>query len=60
MGVPGAEGVGHALVGCIGLAVYAVGVDLEQDGDAVPGATGDLGRGLPELSHSEIAACRRS
>jgi hypothetical protein len=29
-----------------------VGVDLEQDGDAVPGAAGDLGGGSPELSHS--------
>ena len=27
----------------VGLAVDAVGVDLEQDHDAVPGAAGDLG-----------------
>ena len=37
------EGVGDALVGGVGLAVDAVGVDLEQDGDAVPSAAGDLG-----------------
>ena len=35
------------LVGCGGLAVDAVGVDLEQDGDAVPGATDDLSGGHP-------------
>ena len=43
LGVFGAEGVGDALVGGIGLPVDAVSVDLEQDGDAVPGAAGDLG-----------------
>src|SRR5690242_8004533 len=37
-----AEGTVDALVGGVGLAVDAVGVDLEQDGDAVPGAAGDL------------------
>jgi hypothetical protein len=37
--VPAAEGVGDALVGGIGLAVDAVGVDLGQDDDAVPGTT---------------------
>src|SRR5258708_39731387 len=42
-----AEGVVDALVGCAGLAVDAVGVDLEQDGDAVAGAAGDLGGGDP-------------
>jgi hypothetical protein len=42
-----AEGVADALVGGGGLAVDAVGVDLEQDGDAVPGAAGDLGSGDP-------------
>ena len=36
LGVPGAEGLGDVLVGCGGLAVDAVGVDLEQDRDAVP------------------------
>ena len=42
-GLPGdAEGVGNALVGGSGLAVNAVGVDLEQDRDAVPGAAGDV------------------
>jgi hypothetical protein len=40
-----AEGVGDALVGGVGLAVDAVGVDLEQDRDAVPGAAGDFGGG---------------
>jgi hypothetical protein len=40
-----AEGVGDALVGGGGLAVDGVGVDLQQDGDAVPGAAGDLRRG---------------
>jgi hypothetical protein len=39
------EGVADALVGGGGLAVDAVGVDLEQDGDAVAGAAGDLGGG---------------
>ena len=38
-----AEGVVDALVGGVGLSVDAVGVDLEQDGDAVPGAAGDFG-----------------
>ena len=47
LGVLGAEGVGDALVGGVGLAVDAVGLDLEQDGDAVPGAAGDLGGGYP-------------
>ena len=36
LGVLGAEGFGDALVGCGGLAVDVVGVDLEQDRDAVP------------------------
>ncbi len=36
LGVLGAEGLGDALVGCGGLAVDAVGVDLEQGRDAVP------------------------
>jgi hypothetical protein len=35
------------MVGGVGLPVDAVGVDLEQDGDAVPGAAGGLGRGYP-------------
>jgi hypothetical protein len=47
LGVLGAEGLGDALVGGGGLAVDAVGVDLEQDRDAVPGAAGDLGGGHP-------------
>ena len=47
LGLGGGEGVGDALVGGISLAVDAVGVDLEQDSDAVPGAAGDLGRRHP-------------
>jgi hypothetical protein len=47
LGVVEAEGVGDALVGGGGLAVDAVGVDLEQDRDAVPGAAGDLAAGTP-------------
>jgi hypothetical protein len=43
----GAEGVGDALVGGVGLPVDAVGVDLAQDGDAVPSAAGDLSDGHP-------------
>ena len=43
--VGAAEGIGDALAGGIGLAVDAVGVDREQDGDAVPGAAGDFGGG---------------
>jgi hypothetical protein len=42
-----AESVADALVGCAGLAVDAVGVDLEQDPDAVAGAAGDFGGGDP-------------
>jgi hypothetical protein len=42
-----AQSFGDALVGGVSLPVDAVGVDLEQDGDAVPGAAGDLGRGHP-------------
>jgi hypothetical protein len=41
LGLGGAEGVGDALVGGVGLPVDAVGVDLQQDGDAVPGPAGD-------------------
>ena len=47
LGVLDAKGDGDALVGRGGLAVDAVGVDLEQDGDAVPGATDDLSGGHP-------------
>ena len=47
-GVLGAEGVGDALVGGVVPPVDAVRVDLEQDGDAVPGAAGDLGGGHTE------------
>jgi hypothetical protein len=45
LGFLGAEGVGDALVGGVGLPVDAVRVDLQQDGYDVPGAAGDLGRG---------------
>jgi len=47
LGVADVEGVGDALVGGGSLAVDAVGVDLQQDRDAVPGAAGDLGGGHP-------------
>ena len=47
LGLSGAEGVGDALVGGISLPIDAVGVDLQQDGDAVPGPAGDLSRGDP-------------
>jgi hypothetical protein len=47
LGVLDAKGDGDALVGRGGLAVDAVGVDLAQDGDAVPGATDDLSGGHP-------------
>jgi hypothetical protein len=54
-----AQGVGDALVGSVGLAVDAVGVDLQQDGDAVPGAAGDLGRGHPGVQPQAVGAwCR--
>jgi len=55
-----AEGVGDALVGGVGMAVDAVGVDLEQDDDAVPGAAGDLGGGTPAFRARDTPACRRS
>src|ERR1700689_4280540 len=42
---PAGGGVGDALVGGVGLPVDAVGVDFEQDDDAVPGAARDLGGG---------------
>ncbi len=44
-----AKSMGDAPVGSAGLPVDAVGVDLEQDGDAVPGTAGDLGRGHPRV-----------
>jgi hypothetical protein len=37
-GNEGGEGFGDAQVGGVGLPVDALGVDLERDGDAVPGA----------------------
>jgi len=40
-----AESISDAFVDGVGLAVDAVGVDLEQDGDAVPGAAGPAARG---------------
>jgi hypothetical protein len=47
LGVLGAEGVGDALVGGISPPVDAVGVDLQQGRDAMPGTAGDLGRRNP-------------
>jgi hypothetical protein len=47
LGLLDTEGVGDALVGCISLPVDPVGVDLEQDRDAVTGAAGDFGHGHP-------------
>jgi hypothetical protein len=49
LGVLGAEGASDALVGGVGLPVDAVGVDLQQDSDAVPGAAGQLGRRHPAV-----------
>jgi hypothetical protein len=40
LGVLGTDGVGDAPVGSVGLTVDAVSIDLEQDGDAVPGPAG--------------------
>jgi hypothetical protein len=39
------ESIADALAGGAGLAVDAVGVDLEQDGDAVASAARDFGGG---------------
>jgi hypothetical protein len=58
LGVLGTEGVGDALVGGVGLAVNTVRVDLQQDGHAVPGAAGDLGRrhpGVQPQGHGRVA-----
>jgi hypothetical protein len=58
LGVVGAEGVGDALVGGFGLAVDPVGVDFQQDLDAVPGAVGHLGRRHPRVQpqrHGRVA-----
>ena len=54
LGVLGAEGVGDALVGGVGLPVDAVRVDLQQDGDAVPGPAGDLGGGYPGVEPQRL------
>jgi hypothetical protein len=54
----GGEGVGDALVGGIRLPVDAVRVDLQQDGDAVPGTAGDLSRRYPGVQpqrHCRVA-----
>jgi hypothetical protein len=50
LGFADAEGIGDALVGGGGLTVDAAGVDLEQNGDAVPGAAGYLGGGYPDFT----------
>jgi len=60
LGLGDVEGVGDALVGGVSLAVDAVGVDLEQAGDAVPGRRATSVAGTRELSQSETAAYRRS
>jgi hypothetical protein len=60
LGVLGTDGVGDALVvGGISLPVDAVGVDLEQDGDAAPSAAGDLGADTPELGRRDTTACHK-
>jgi hypothetical protein len=47
-----------ALVGGASLPVDAVGIDLEQDGDVVPGTAGDLRRGHPRARRTDgPAAC---
>jgi hypothetical protein len=55
-----AEDVGDALVGGVGLAVDAVGVDLEQDGDAVPARRATSVAGTPAFRARDTPACRRS
>jgi hypothetical protein len=55
LGAGSVEGVGHALVGGVGLPVGAVGADLEQDGNAVPGG-GDLCRGHPAHELASLAS----
>jgi hypothetical protein len=55
-----AEGVGDALVGGVDLAVDAMGVHLQQDDDAVPGAAGDFGRGHAGRTGPPIRPTRRS
>jgi len=53
LGVLGAEGLGDALVGGGRLAVDAVGVDLQQDRDAMPaGASGRKPPGTPATRRS--------
>ena len=54
------EGVGDALVGGVGLAVDAVGVDLEQDGTLCTAGRATSVAGTPALSHKDTAAWRRS
>jgi hypothetical protein len=51
------RGVGDALVGGVSMAVDAVGVDREQDGDAVPSAVGDFGSGYARVQgqgHADV------
>jgi hypothetical protein len=59
-GVLCSGGVGDPLVRGVGLPVDAVGVDLQQDCDAVPGPAATSVAGTPEFSHSDTAAWRRS
>jgi hypothetical protein len=56
----GAGGVIDLLVEDVVVAVDAVGLDGEQDRDAVPGAGSDLGGVAVGVHHSDKAACRRS
>jgi hypothetical protein len=50
----GPEGVGDALVGGLGLPVDALGIALKQDGEAVPGATSDLGGASRVDGHQDL------
>jgi hypothetical protein len=59
LGVRGAEGFGDALISGGGLAVDAVGVDLQQDRPC-PARRATSVAGTPEFNQSDTAACRRS
>ena len=59
MNVP-AAGFLHAPAHGVLLTGDALGVDPQQDVDAVPGPLRNLGAGTPPLSHVETAACLRS
>jgi hypothetical protein len=57
-GIP--QGSVYARVGDVLAVIEALGIDTEQDFDAVPGPFGDPGRGTPAASQSDTAAWRRS